>query len=151
MVISGSIYALLAGCLGAAASLSAKLTLGADYLKEMCEIGLSSTLDAQHYGPSVCHWLHIPLRLLCIGLMFLCNAVMWTFFSKALRYSSSSARATATSSVGNFIASAILGNLIFGECQAVLWWVGISLTLCGLLLLHGSTPQALPQKEGKTD
>ncbi|XP_037128703.1 transmembrane protein 42-like [Syngnathus acus] len=145
-MISGSIYALLAGCLAAAASLSAKLTLGADYLKEMCE---ASTSGAQH-DETVCLWLHIPLRLLCVALMFLCNAVMWTFFSKALRYSSSSARATATTTAGNFISSAILGKLIFGESQSVLWWVGISLTLCGLLMLHGSTPQARPH-DAKTE
>ncbi|XP_019735567.1 transmembrane protein 42-like [Hippocampus comes] len=152
-MISGSIYALLAGCLGATASLSAKLTLGADYLKEMCEAGLSSTSDAKHDNDetTVCLWLDIPLRLLCVVLMFLCNAVMWTFFSKALRYSSSSARATATTTGGNFISSAILGRLIFGETQSVLWWVGISLTLCGLLVLHGSTPQNLPQDDAKTE
>ncbi|XP_077431715.1 transmembrane protein 42-like [Vanacampus margaritifer] len=150
-MISGSIYALLAGCLGAAASLSAKLTLGADYLKKICEAGLSGTSREQHDETTVCLWLHMPLRALCVGLMFLCNAVMWTFFSKALRYSSSSARATATTTAGNFILSAILGKLIFGESQAVLYWVGITLTLCGLLLLHGSTPESLPQKEAKRE
>ncbi|XP_077382399.1 transmembrane protein 42-like [Festucalex cinctus] len=148
-MISGSIYALLAGCLGAAASLSAKLTLGADYLKEICEVGLES--GEQYDETTVCLWLHIPMRVLCVGLMFLCNAVMWTFFSKALRYSSSSARVTATTTAGNFISSAILGKLIFGESQAVLYWVGISLTLCGLLLLHASTPESLPQEEAKRE
>lgn len=41
---------------------------------------------------------------------------------------------------------AILGRVIFGETQATLWWVGISITLCGLLVLHGSS-QALSQEE----
>ncbi|KAF7646026.1 hypothetical protein LDENG_00194490 [Lucifuga dentata] len=98
---------------------------------------------------TACDWLHIPLRLLCGGLLFTCNAVMWTFFSKALRHSSSSARTTITTTASNFISSAVLGRLIFGETHAVLWWVGISLTLCGLLVLHGSTPQAFPQEEDK--
>ncbi|XP_057689994.1 transmembrane protein 42-like [Corythoichthys intestinalis] len=151
-MISGSFYAFLAGCLGAAASLSAKLTLGADYLMEICQATVSGTSGAQHDGPTVCSWLHIPLRLMCMGLMFLCNAVMWTFFSKALRYSSSSAMATATTSAGNFIFSAILGKLIFGESQAGLYWLGIFLTLCGMVVLHGSRPKEdLPQEEGKTD
>nr|XP_046254796.1 transmembrane protein 42a isoform X2 [Scatophagus argus] len=141
-MISGSFYALLAGFLGAAASLSAKLSLGADYLRIMCESGLGG-------GTSVCDWLHIPLRLLCGGLLFTCNAVMWTFFSKALRHCSSSARATVTTTASNFISSAVLGRVIFGETHAALWWVGISLTLCGLLVLHGSSPQTLPQEEGK--
>ncbi|XP_054638854.1 transmembrane protein 42-like [Dunckerocampus dactyliophorus] len=143
----GSFYALLAGCLGSAASLSAKLTLGADYLEEMCQVTLS-TFET-HTGSTVCHWLHIPLRLLCVGLMLACNATMWTFFSKALRYCSSSARASVTTTAGNFISSAALGKVIFGESQVLLWWVGISLTLCGLLVLHGSTPQ--PQEDGKKD
>lgn len=35
-MIQGSFYALLAGFLGAAASLSAKLSLGADYVRDLC-------------------------------------------------------------------------------------------------------------------
>lgn len=49
--------------------------------------------------------LHIPLRLLCGGLLFTCNAVMWTFLAKALRYSSSSTRTTVTTTASNFISS----------------------------------------------
>ncbi|CAJ1061402.1 transmembrane protein 42a [Xyrichtys novacula] len=148
-MISGSFYALIAGFLGAGASLSAKLTLGADYLRDMCESGLSWT-ETQGTA-ALCAWLHIPLRLLCAGLLFTCNAIMWTFFSKALRHCSSSARATVMTTASNFISSAILGRLIFGETHAALWWVGISLTLCGLLVLHGSSPQSLPQEECKKD
>ncbi|KAL7394004.1 hypothetical protein ABVT39_019232 [Epinephelus coioides] len=149
-MISGSVYALLAGFLGAAASLCAKLSLGADYMREMCESGLSGWTDT-HGGTTACDWLHIPLRLLCGGLLFTCNTIMWTFFSKALRHCSSSARATVTTTASNFICSAILGRVIFGESHATLWWVGLSLTLCGLLLLHRSTPQTLPQEEDKKD
>ncbi|XP_054478078.1 transmembrane protein 42-like [Anoplopoma fimbria] len=149
-MISGSVCALIAGFLGAAASLSAKLSLGADYLREMCESGLKVWTQT-HGGTSACDWLHIPLRLLCGGLLFACNAVMWTFFSKALRHCSSSARATVTTTASNFISSAVLGRVIFGESHAALWWAGISLTLCGLLVLHGSTPRTLPQEEGKKD
>ncbi|XP_077576416.1 transmembrane protein 42-like [Stigmatopora nigra] len=152
VMFSGSLYAFLAGCSGAAASFSAKLTLGADYLNEMCEASVRGTSGMQQDGPTVCYWLHIPLRLVCIGSMFLCNAVMWTLFSKALRYSSSSAMATATTSAGNFIFSAILGTLIFGESQARLYWLGISLTLCGMAVLHGSRPREdLAQEERKSD
>uniref|UniRef100_A0A673L3W6 Transmembrane protein 42a n=1 Tax=Sinocyclocheilus rhinocerous TaxID=307959 RepID=A0A673L3W6_9TELE len=116
-MLPGVFYALMAGFLAALASSSAKLSLG----------------------------LHIPLRLLCGGLLFTCNAVMWTFFAKALRHSSSSARATVTTTASNFISSAFLGHVIFGETHATLWWVGIILTLTGLYVLHGSTPQA-PQE-----
>lgn len=54
-MVSGSVYALLAGFLAAAASLSAKLTVGADYLREMCESGLSRWHEAQD-GPTACDW-----------------------------------------------------------------------------------------------
>lgn len=53
----------------------------------------------------LCPQLHVPLRLLCGALLFACNAIMWTFFSKALRHCSSSARATVTSTASNFISS----------------------------------------------
>ncbi|XP_059194800.1 transmembrane protein 42a [Centropristis striata] len=149
-MIQGPVYALLAGVLGAAASLSAKLSFGADYLREMCESGLSDWTTT-HDWTTTCDWLHIPLRLLCGGLLFACNAVMWTFFSKALRQCSSSARATVTATASNFISSAVLGRVIFGESHAALWWTGIFLTLCGLLVLHGLTPETLSQEEGKKD
>ncbi|XP_041845111.1 transmembrane protein 42-like isoform X2 [Melanotaenia boesemani] len=180
-MFSGSLYALLAGFLGAAASLSAKLSLGSDYLKEMCESGLRDGTETDGGSP-VCDWLHIPLRLLCGGLLFTCNAVMWAFFSKALHYSSSSARATVTTTASNFISSVsrlqspsicpfavtnnshsdnkhlhllclqgVLGRLIFGETHMALWWAGISLTLCGLLVLHNAAPHARPQDDGKKD
>ncbi|XP_061738280.1 uncharacterized protein LOC133539931 isoform X3 [Nerophis ophidion] len=48
----GSFYALMAGCLGSAASLSAKLTLGADYFLEMCQVSAFPTQSVS----SACHW-----------------------------------------------------------------------------------------------
>nr|XP_055066834.1 transmembrane protein 42a [Misgurnus anguillicaudatus] len=156
-MLPGVFYASLAGFLAALASSSAKLSLGADYLKEVCETGLKiwterqgSALD-QGLDTTICDWLHIPLRLLCGGLLFTCNAVMWTFFAKALRHSSSSARATVTTTASNFIFSAFLGHVIFGETHANLWWIGIILTLTGLLVLHGSTPQASMENVSKKD
>lgn len=152
----GVFYALLAGFLGAVASSSAKLSLGADYLKGVCETGLRTwggedRIIRQADETTACDWLHIPLRLLCGGLLFTCNAVMWTFFAKALRYSSSSARATVTTTASNFISSAFLGQLIFGETHAALWWVGISLTLSGLLVLHKSAPRDAQPALAKKD
>ncbi|KAK5609984.1 hypothetical protein CRENBAI_022355 [Crenichthys baileyi] len=145
---SSSVFALSAGFLAAAGSLSAKLTLGADYLREMCESGLSGR-TVRLGGTTGCDWLHVPLRLLCGLLLLTCNTVMWTMFSKALRHCSSSARATVTTTASNFISSAILGRLIFGETHSGLWWIGISLTLCGLLVLHAATPHTKAEKKDK--
>ncbi|XP_023186226.1 transmembrane protein 42-like isoform X2 [Xiphophorus maculatus] len=119
-----SVYALSAGFLAAAGSLSAKLTLGADYLREMCESGLSGWTQSPG-GATRCDW--------------------------ALRHGSSSAGVTVTTTASNFISSAVIGRLIFGETHSTLWWMGISLTLCGLLVMHSATPQTSPQEAEKKD
>ncbi|XP_061521473.1 transmembrane protein 42-like [Phycodurus eques] len=152
----GVFYALLAGFLAAVASSSAKLSLGADYLKGVCETGLRTWGEQRRFRQvdetTACDRLHIPLRLLCGGLLFTCNAVMWTFLAKALRYSSSSTQTTVTTTASNFVSSAFLGQLIFGEAQITLWWVGISLTFSGLLVLQRVSPQdRQPNADAKRD
>ncbi|XP_053916444.1 transmembrane protein 42 isoform X2 [Cuculus canorus] len=107
--------AVAAGLLGAVAAAAAKLALGP--------------------------WLPVLFRISCVGLVFACNAVMWTVFAKALRLSSSSAAVSVTTMASNFISSAILGKLLFGETWTPLWWVGLAVTLCGLMLLHTAAPQ----------
>ncbi|XP_055509179.1 transmembrane protein 42-like [Leucoraja erinacea] len=117
--MSGLREALGAGALGAAAAASAKLWLG----------------GGSGPGPGPLH----ALRWLgCGGLVVLCNALMWTLFAKALRYSSSS-RTTLTTTASNFLSSACLGKLLFGEEHGLLWWLGMALSLAGLLLLHTAT------------
>ncbi|KAM9302504.1 transmembrane protein 42 [Morus bassanus] len=112
-----------AGLLGAAAAAAAKLAVGPGR------------------GAAAGGWLPVLLRISCVGLVFTCNAVMWTVFAKALRLSSSSATASVTSTASNFISSAILGKLLFGETWKPLWWVGLAVTLCGLMLLHTAAPR----------
>ncbi|XP_056376559.1 transmembrane protein 42 isoform X1 [Hyla sarda] len=124
----------VAGLLGALSASSAKCALGADYLRSLCEVAVGERAD-------ICEGVHLILRLGCAGLVFLCNAIMWTFFAKALRYSSSTAAATVTTTASNFVSSAVLGKILFGESRALLWWVGISITICGLVLLHTSSSQ----------
>ncbi|XP_066048931.1 transmembrane protein 42 [Chamaea fasciata] len=111
-----------AGGLGAAAAALAKLALGPG-------------------GEAAGGSLPVLLRLSCVGLVFVCNAMMWTVFTKALRLSSSSAAASVTTTASNFISSAILGKLLFGETWTPLWWVGLAMTVCGLMLLHTAAPQ----------
>lgn len=41
----------------------------------------------------------------------------------------------------SFFLQAILGKLLFGETWTPLWWVGLTVTLCGLVLLHTAAPQ----------
>ncbi|XP_065609814.1 transmembrane protein 42 [Cyrtonyx montezumae] len=123
-----------AGLLGAAAAGAAKLALGARLLSD---------------GEAAGGWLPVLLRMGCIGLVCACNALMWTVFAKALRLSSSSASASVTTTASNFICSAILGKLLFGETWTPLWWVGLTVTLCGLVLLHTAAPQPTQVVEKK--
>ncbi|KAM6375876.1 transmembrane protein 42 [Alca torda] len=122
MRAGGGAAAAAAGLLGAAAAAAAKLALGPG-------------------GEAAGGWLPVLLRIGCVGLVFACNAVMWTVFAKALRLSSSSAAASVTTTASNFISSAMLGKLLFGETWTPLWWVGLTVTLCGLVLLHTAAPQ----------
>ncbi|XP_030045921.1 transmembrane protein 42 isoform X2 [Microcaecilia unicolor] len=133
---AGTAYSVLAGLLGALASCAAKLAVTADYLREVCRSAIGDWFEADIYA-----WFHVLLRLGCGALVFACNAVMWTFFAKALRCSSSSAVATVTTTASNFISSALLGKLLFGESRVFLWWVGITITLSGLFLVHTAKPR----------
>ncbi|XP_065688758.1 transmembrane protein 42 [Patagioenas fasciata] len=121
MRAGGGAAAAAAGLLGAAAAAAAKLALGPG-------------------GEAAGGWMPVLLRVGWVGLVFACNAVMWTVFAKALRLSSSSAAASVTTTASNFIFSAILGKLLFGETWTPLWWVGLAVTLCGLVLLHTAAP-----------
>ncbi|KAM6410206.1 transmembrane protein 42 [Pluvialis apricaria] len=122
MRAGGGVAAAAAGLLGAAAAAAAKLALGPG-------------------GEAAGGWLPVLLRIGCVGLVFACNTVMWTVFTKALRLSSSSAAASVTTTASNFISSAMLGKLLFGETWMPLWWVGLTVTLCGLVLLHTAAPR----------
>ncbi|KAK9396490.1 transmembrane protein 42 [Crotalus adamanteus] len=137
----GATCAIGAGLLGALAASSAKLSLGADYLRAACQ----AVLGEEETTGETCTWVSMILRVVCGGLVFMCNAIMWTFFAKALRYSSSSATVTVTSTASNLIFSAFLGRLLFGEIDDLLWWIGIFISLLGLLLLHTS-PSLLEQQ-----
>ncbi|CAG8463329.1 7200_t:CDS:2 [Ambispora leptoticha] len=72
-----------------------------------------------------------PIRMLCFALIFLCNALMWTFFTKALNASSSSVQVTVVNSAMNFCMTAILGKLIFSEELRAQWWLGALLIVIG--------------------
>ncbi|KAJ6662002.1 hypothetical protein lerEdw1_012849 [Lerista edwardsae] len=189
----GAAYAAGAGLMGALAACCAKLALGADYLRVGCLAVFGGEEEAA--AASLCAWLPMILRAGCGGLVFACNAVMWTLFAKALRYSASSATATVTSTASNFLSSvsisntrrcgpvqvilhlhssrrlsngiavgfsntinylrcsiffqAFLGNLLFGETHSLLWWVGISVMLCGLVLLHSASPPLAEHRDPK--
>nr|XP_034340233.1 transmembrane protein 42 isoform X2 [Arvicanthis niloticus] len=83
---------------------------------------------------------NIGLRVLGIIAMASTNSLMWTFFSRGLSFSMSSAIASVTVTFSNILCSAILGYVLYGECQEILWWGGVFLILCGLTLIHRKFP-----------
>ncbi|XP_053679802.1 uncharacterized protein LOC128730748 [Anopheles nili] len=74
--------------------------------------------------------------------MILLNGCVWRFFVKALHSGSGSTlRASLTSAAANYVASALLGTVIFNEKSTLLWWFGTMLVLGGLLLIIGGSEQ----------
>ncbi|XP_012575754.1 PREDICTED: transmembrane protein 42, partial [Condylura cristata] len=92
---------------------------------------------------------NVGLCIISIIMMATTNSLMWTFFSRGLSFSMSSAIASVTVTFSNILSSAALGYVLYGECQQVLWWGGVFLILCGLALIHRTLPPArktLPHK-----
>ncbi|XP_020019416.1 transmembrane protein 42 isoform X1 [Castor canadensis] len=120
----GVFNCLCAGAFGALAAAAAKLAFGSEANMGLCILGIVAMAST--------------------------NSLMWTFFSRGLSFSMSSAIASVTVTFSNILSSAFLGYVLYGECQEVLWWGGIFLILCGLTLIHRKLPpawKALPQKQ----
>ncbi|XP_059520340.1 transmembrane protein 42 [Myotis daubentonii] len=114
----GVFNCLCAGAFGSLAAASAKLAFGSK--------------------------VHVASCILGIIVMATANSLMWTFFSRGLSFSMSSAIASVTVTFSNILSSAALGFVLYGESQEVLWWGGVFLILCGLILVHR---KALPLKQ----
>jgi len=99
--------------------------------------------------------LHVTLKvnmgfcILGVIVMATTNSLMWTFFSRGLSFSMSSAIASITVTFSNILSSAFLGFVLYGECQEVLWWGGVFLILCGLSLIHRKLPPSGKDPEYK--
>ncbi|XP_038617420.1 transmembrane protein 42 [Tachyglossus aculeatus] len=116
MAISGGAWASgLAGLLSAMAALLAKLAVG----------------PAPRDRPK-----SLLFRIVCAIFFFVSNSLMWTFYAKGLNLASSSAMVSIMTTTANFLATAFFGYLLYGETRTMLWWVGIGMTICGLLLLQ---------------
>ncbi|GAB5567980.1 transmembrane protein 42 [Prionailurus iriomotensis] len=121
----GVVNCLCAGAFGALAAASAKLAFGSEAV-------------------------NMVFCILGIIVMATTNSLMWTFFSRGLSFSMSSAIASVTVTFSNILSSAFLGFVLYGECQEVLWWGGVFLILCGLSLIHRKLPpsgKAPPHKQ----
>ncbi|XP_064393569.1 transmembrane protein 42-like [Halichondria panicea] len=97
-----------------------------------------------------CFFMVIVLRCVCVILMLVFNAAMWALFVRALNRCSSTVEAAAVNSVSNFFFTAVFGKLLFGEVLALLWWLGASVILFGLVMInYGSSDQVTQQTDKK--
>lgn len=110
----GVFNCMCAGAFGALAAAAAKLAFGSQVNIGLCVLGIIAMAST--------------------------NSLMWTFFSRGLSFSMSSAIASVTVTFSNILCSAILGYVLYGECQETLWWGGVFLILCGLTLMHRKFP-----------
>eukprot|EP01086_Lenisia_limosa_P007395 TRINITY_DN2709_c0_g1_i1.p1 TRINITY_DN2709_c0_g1~~TRINITY_DN2709_c0_g1_i1.p1 ORF type:complete len:148 (+),score=11.03 TRINITY_DN2709_c0_g1_i1:157-600(+) len=77
------------------------------------------------------------LRVIFGGCVVLSNVFMWLAFSQALAMGSSSTECTAINMTANFLTSAVVGVVLFGEMLSPLWFLGSAFVLLGLLHLSG--------------
>ncbi|XP_046735876.1 transmembrane protein 42 [Diprion similis] len=86
-------------------------------------------------GVEVTSTVFLLLKLTLLVVMITMNTAGCTFFVKSLQGSGSSLPATVASSATNYFCSALIGFLVFGESTSLMWWMGTTLVLCGLLLI----------------
>ncbi|CAO3616185.1 unnamed protein product [Cunninghamella blakesleeana] len=86
-------------------------------------------------------------RVICFILIFGCNSIMWTLFTKALNLAPSSVQVTTVNGAMNLSTSAILGFLVFGEPLALRWWIGASFILAGTIMISQSQKKISDKKK----
>ncbi|XP_065183295.1 transmembrane protein 42-like [Sycon ciliatum] len=139
------VLAFLSGFLAALASLSAKLAsspLIGGISEQVCTI-----LDGSEV---FCKFVSWSLSACCFGVVLLMNSAMWTVFVSALEASSSTVEVTVINTTANFISSAALGWLVFGETLSLLWWAGAACMLSGLALYQATQPAGPDGADAKT-
>jgi hypothetical protein len=60
---------------------------------------------------------------------------MWGLFTRALTLASSTVRVSIINTSANFMATAVLGALIFNERLPKLWWLGAAMLVAGSVII----------------
>ncbi|GAA5816247.1 hypothetical protein MFLAVUS_009773 [Mucor flavus] len=110
-------FAIISGFFAALSSVFAKL-----FSDERTELFHTYVLGQLNLVPEKTSL--IVTRSICFALIFACNSIMWTTFTKALNAAPSSVQVSIVNGAVNFSASAILGYLVFNEPLALRWWIG---------------------------
>ncbi|XP_041375934.1 transmembrane protein 42-like [Gigantopelta aegis] len=150
----GLTFAALAGCMAALASISAKIATSYEDTSSICyrcQRFLQSLLlwSIFEEGSPFMSTVITAVRVCGVCSMFLCNGLMLTLFSKSLQLCPSSVEATVTNTAANFIVTAVASLALFGDRLPLLWWLGASLILTGLVFIHrgGNRAQAEQTRE----
>lgn len=88
------------------------------------------------------------LRGAFFGLNLAFNVAMWALFTAALTRAASSTRVSIVNVSANFVVTALLGRLVFGEELAPTWWVGAALLAAGNVVIGRRDEGAGGQKAG---
>ncbi|KAJ5563299.1 Pyridoxamine 5'-phosphate oxidase [Penicillium sp. DV-2018c] len=75
------------------------------------------------------------VRGACLALNILCNVIMWALFTRALTAGPSTTKVSITNTASNFLATALLGMIVFSEAVGGLWWVGAGMMGAGCILV----------------
>lgn len=148
MGLKGILFALEAGGCAAMASVSAKLAASSEtsfslakMFTTQAEISISHGFLLYEYEVAVI------FRIAGVLGIFLFNALMWVLFTKSMHLCSSALEATAFNTSSNFIFTAIISKLLFGEHLSLLWFLGSWLIIFGLIILHSASKENLTAEQ----
>ncbi|KAJ5855614.1 uncharacterized protein N7529_009558 [Penicillium soppii] len=90
---------------------------------------------AHIFGKDSSPFIEMLVRVACLGLNVLCNIIMWALFTRALTAGPSTTKVSITNTASNFLATAVLGMVVFQEAVGGLWWVGAGMMGAGCILV----------------
>ena len=72
---------------------------------------------------------------------------MWKFFNRSLQLFPTSLLASIVASATNFMVTALLGKLIFGDSLSYEWWVGTVLIMIGMIFIQSDSAAGSKAKD----
>ncbi|PYH98051.1 hypothetical protein BO71DRAFT_416655 [Aspergillus ellipticus CBS 707.79] len=129
------LLAIASGAFAALNGLFAKLTTDSNtvhFATSLLRFFVKADVDVDGHEYPVVIW---GVRGISLTLNILSNITMWTLFTRALTASPSSTKASLTNTAANFLVTAVLGMLVFGERVGGLWWLGAGMMGVGCVVV----------------